>query len=225
MKNYLLIGLVAVGLVSLVTLAIVMPKSDTSQSIVSARAMRDIASLAGVILLGLAMGMAVYIVLWLRQSSHRTGSFTDGFSGGLTPVRATPTPFPSDLRESGISSALPQTQFASSARTPKAVALQPVQPLAFVTGVEGAIKDQRIPILNQDFNIGRRSTNHLQLRDVSVSRLHARIIYRRGQFWLYDCSHQGIYVNGIRMTDPLVLSGNETILMGRTVLKFKLPGQ
>jgi pSer/pThr/pTyr-binding forkhead associated (FHA) protein len=71
-------------------------------------------------------------------------------------------------------------------------------------------------------SLGRADTNEMVVDHELVSRLHARIEYRKGRFILIDLSTNGTYVRDARgeesfvRRDQLVLPGDGTIGLGRT---------
>jgi ABC transport system ATP-binding/permease protein len=70
--------------------------------------------------------------------------------------------------------------------------------------------------------IGRGRKNHVQLKGQSVSRAHCRIRRIGLAFKIEDLgSAWGTYVNGVRVTSAW-LDGDETLLIGETVLKLHL---
>ncbi len=75
-----------------------------------------------------------------------------------------------------------------------------------------------------EYLIGRAETADIGLRDLGVSRYHARIIYRDQQTTLIDLgSANGLFVNGVRVTpqEPALLNEGDKIALGRgTILKL-----
>ena len=64
-------------------------------------------------------------------------------------------------------------------------------------------------------NIGRRSTNHLVLNDLRVSRTHAQIRFVNAGFIIFDIgSSGGTYINGERITQAHLRSGDVISLAG-----------
>jgi len=63
--------------------------------------------------------------------------------------------------------------------------------------------------------LGRGSDNTIRLDDLSVSRRHARIAYRRAGYWLSDLgSMGGTWVNGTRLAAPHEIRAGEIIDIG-----------
>jgi pSer/pThr/pTyr-binding forkhead associated (FHA) protein len=63
--------------------------------------------------------------------------------------------------------------------------------------------------------LGRGQENTIRLDDLSVSRRHARIVYRQGGYWLSDLgSMGGTWVDGTRLNAPHRLAAGEVIDIG-----------
>ncbi|SHI50534.1 FhaA domain-containing protein [Desulfofundulus thermosubterraneus] len=70
--------------------------------------------------------------------------------------------------------------------------------------------------------IGRRDTCDVVLSDGSVSRRHAQLEYRGGEYVITDLgSTNGVYVNGVRVNTK-VLAPGDTIKMGATLCVFEV---
>jgi hypothetical protein len=78
--------------------------------------------------------------------------------------------------------------------------------------------------LHQDTTaIGRTQGNDVVLPDPTVSRHHARLTFRRGQWYLEDLnSSNGTYVNNIRINRPAPLMEGDELRFGDEVLDFAL---
>jgi serine/threonine protein kinase len=83
-----------------------------------------------------------------------------------------------------------------------------------------------LQLVHQDgtaIRLGKDGT-HLNRGDVSpgdreMSRQHARVVRRRGNYWIEDMgSSNGTYLNGLRIFSPQVLKPGDEIRLGRTVL-------
>jgi hypothetical protein len=72
-------------------------------------------------------------------------------------------------------------------------------------------------------SIGRGSTNDLELADAKVSRRHALVqAQKQHEFWLIDLgSSNGTYVNGRRVTQPVLLRDRDQIEVGPFRLAFR----
>lgn len=74
---------------------------------------------------------------------------------------------------------------------------------------------QRFVFDKAEVTIGRVEGNDLVLPHASVSRRHARIVLKNERFILVDLkSTNGTFVNGHRLTSPLVISGHDQIEIG-----------
>jgi pSer/pThr/pTyr-binding forkhead associated (FHA) protein len=72
--------------------------------------------------------------------------------------------------------------------------------------------------LRQTADVGRAVGNAIRLQDEAVSAQHARMSYQGGQWWVEDfASRNGTMVNGIQVTEPLVITYGDEIQFGRTV--------
>ncbi len=70
--------------------------------------------------------------------------------------------------------------------------------------------------------IGRSPECDLVLEPKSVSRRHAALVYRSGEYVLKDIgSTRGTYVNGLRVTQPVVLKNGSVVQVGEVQLTFK----
>ena len=78
--------------------------------------------------------------------------------------------------------------------------------------------------LHQDVTtVGRTAGNDLILPDPTVSRYHARLTFRNGQWFLEDLkSSNGTYVNGVRINRPAPLMDGDELRMGDEVMAFAL---
>jgi hypothetical protein len=71
--------------------------------------------------------------------------------------------------------------------------------------------------------IGRGTTNTVVLPDGFVSSEHATLVQRGGQWWLDDKqSRNGTTVNDLVVTEPVVLSPDDEIGIGRIKLRLEL---
>jgi hypothetical protein len=67
------------------------------------------------------------------------------------------------------------------------------------------------------FRIGRDETSDLQVFDVRISRHHAKIEHRRGEYIITDLgSTNGVFINGERITQPTVLRHNDALEIANT---------
>lgn len=70
--------------------------------------------------------------------------------------------------------------------------------------------------------IGRGPTNTIVLPDSYASTEHAQVILRSGKWWLHDRgSRNGTTINDLPVSEPVVLSSDDVIGIGRVKLKFQ----
>jgi len=66
--------------------------------------------------------------------------------------------------------------------------------------------------------IGRGSECDVAIKDAKASRRHCQLTRKENGFLLEDLgSKNGTYVNGRRITEPVVLKHNETFKIGETI--------
>ncbi len=84
-----------------------------------------------------------------------------------------------------------------------------------------ATTDQRVA-LRPVTAIGRGSDNHLIVDDPFASANHAIVAWREDRWWLEDLnSHNGTYLNGVRIDKPHPLTSGDRIAIGETILRFE----
>jgi pSer/pThr/pTyr-binding forkhead associated (FHA) protein len=77
-----------------------------------------------------------------------------------------------------------------------------------------------VAVAGERLTIGRRPDAGLFLDDVTVSRDHARVLQRSGQYWLEDLgSLNGTYVNRRRIDSHRLEDGDE-LQIGKYKLTF-----
>jgi len=70
--------------------------------------------------------------------------------------------------------------------------------------------------------IGRSPVNLLQINHKSVSRRHAQLRLTGDNYTVTDLkSSNGTFVNGKRLTEPVVLTHNDMLQLGEAVLRYK----
>lgn len=71
--------------------------------------------------------------------------------------------------------------------------------------------------------IGRSPAADLTLDDITVSTLHARLSYRKQQWWLEDLdSTNGTFLNEERLVSPLVLASGDQLRLGQVELTVSI---
>lgn len=78
------------------------------------------------------------------------------------------------------------------------------------------LEDEKVyPIERPVTNIGRRSTNHLVINDLRVSRNHAQVRFVNGGYMIFDIgSSGGTFINGERVQQSLLRPGDVISLAG-----------
>lgn len=86
---------------------------------------------------------------------------------------------------------------------------------------DGNIRE--IPLSSSELNIGRAPENAIFISDPMVSRYHATLRRRDGQYFILDTgSGSGIFINGQRVgPQGQALRQGDVITMGRTILTFR----
>jgi pSer/pThr/pTyr-binding forkhead associated (FHA) protein len=66
--------------------------------------------------------------------------------------------------------------------------------------------------------IGRGTECDVLIKDPKASRKHCQLTRKEDGFLLEDLSSKnGTYVNGVRITEPVILKQNETFKIGETI--------
>src|SRR6478735_2152215 len=86
--------------------------------------------------------------------------------------------------------------------------------------------EQRRMVFNKpEVTIGRVQGNDIVLPKGNVSKRHARIVLKDGKFIIVDLkSTNGTYVNGRKITSPLVVKDSDKIYIGDFILGVEEPG-
>jgi len=82
------------------------------------------------------------------------------------------------------------------------------------------------PLIDDEYTIGRESTNTIVLRDGSISAKHA-VVTRTSEGWtiLDLASRNGTFVNGEPVQDRRLLSDNDIVRLGKVILTFNIAGE
>jgi len=76
-------------------------------------------------------------------------------------------------------------------------------------------------LLKTSIQVGRSERCNLLINDAEVSKEHFQIFYNEGYIFLKDLgSRNGITCNDKKVTEPVILNGNDIIKAGKTVFKF-----
>jgi hypothetical protein len=101
---------------------------------------------------------------------------------------------------------------------------QPPSRAATLTCLTGADVGRAFTLAEACTDLGRGAEVSVRLRDMAVSRRHARILHQDGAFLLEDLgSPNGVYLNGKRVEAPGALKEGDVIELGRTLLRFQAP--
>ena len=89
------------------------------------------------------------------------------------------------------------------------------------TGPDGAIL--QAPLNRERTTLGRSAESHLVFPDLSVSRHHAVVLFREGNYVLVDQnSSLGVVING-KPAKEHTLQDGDRLLLGRQALCFRDP--
>lgn len=70
-------------------------------------------------------------------------------------------------------------------------------------------------------NVGRAPDNNVVIADSKVSRYHARIYNKDGQYWVEDLnSKNGVFLNGKQIRGPVVLVDGDKLMVGHAAFVF-----
>jgi hypothetical protein len=95
---------------------------------------------------------------------------------------------------------------------------------ATLTCLIGADVGRTFALAEASTDLGRGKEASVRLRDIAVSRRHARIRHQEGSFLLEDLdSPNGVYLNGQRVETACALKEGDVIELGRTLLRFQAP--
>ncbi|MBN2359915.1 MAG: FHA domain-containing protein [Deltaproteobacteria bacterium] len=94
--------------------------------------------------------------------------------------------------------------------------------IARLVVIEGMGQGAIFPLFDRQVLIGRLSNSDLPLDDSSVSRLHARLFYRDGCYFIEDLgSRAGTLVNGQPISGHRVLGHGDEIQIGSVRLRYQ----
>src|ERR1700754_2493041 len=83
-------------------------------------------------------------------------------------------------------------------------------------------EQRRISFNKAEITIGRVQGNDIVLPKGNVSKRHSRIVLKDGKFIIVDLkSTNGTYVNGRKITSPLVVKGSDKIYIGDFILSIE----
>lgn len=103
---------------------------------------------------------------------------------------------------------------------PVSLGASPAVPACLVV-MYGPDLGRREPLGQATFTIGRSSQNDLCIDQESVSRSHARIVFREGAHYIEDLgATNGTHLNDVAVTAPAALVPGMQIKIGSSILKF-----
>src|SRR5438034_5526456 len=83
-------------------------------------------------------------------------------------------------------------------------------------------ESKRLEFDKPEVTIGRVQGNDIILPKGNVSKRHSRIVLKDGKFIIVDLkSTNGTYVNGRKITSPLVVKGSDKIYIGDFILSIE----
>jgi hypothetical protein len=75
--------------------------------------------------------------------------------------------------------------------------------------------------LADELTVGRAAGCHVTVDDTYVSQMHSRVYQRNGQLMVEDLgSTNGTYLNGVKVTGPMVMQRGDKLKVGNTVLEL-----
>jgi len=99
---------------------------------------------------------------------------------------------------------------------------KPIIKEAYLEAIKGKLSGQRFSLDVDDFSVGRSRDNNLQLSDIKVSRLHARLRYAQGSWFIQDQNSAiGIFVNG-KQVKAMRLNSGDHIKIGEDTFIFHI---
>ena len=95
--------------------------------------------------------------------------------------------------------------------------------LGQLSGAEGPYAGQVFALVAANSTVGRETTCDIVLSaDTTISRTHARLVNEGGNFVVYDNgSSNGTFVNGMRLTSPVVLAPGDIVQFGGSKFRFE----
>lgn len=79
-----------------------------------------------------------------------------------------------------------------------------------------------VPIVRDEYAIGRQEGNHIRLTERNVSRRHARLTRKNGHVYIEDLgSHNGVKVNGDRIQGRMRVTEGDSVEIGDYLLEIE----
>src|SRR4029434_3414564 len=99
---------------------------------------------------------------------------------------------------------------------------RPQEPMFTIIIQEKGGEQRRMVFNKPEVTIGRVQGNDIVLPKGNVSKRHARIVLKDGKFIIVDLkSTNGTYVNGRKITAPLVIKGGDKVYIGDFILSLE----
>jgi pSer/pThr/pTyr-binding forkhead associated (FHA) protein len=96
------------------------------------------------------------------------------------------------------------------------------RPIACLIEQTSFLNDKTVRLSQRSYEIGRHRSNDIVLRDLSISKFHARIELLHGEWVIEDCdSSNGLMVNG-KIVHRAVINDGDTIELGHAAFTFEL---
>ena len=103
----------------------------------------------------------------------------------------------------------------------KQTSVPPDEPENFPSSVFLIYRAQIIPILGRVTRLGRRLDNDIVIMDVTISRYHAEIHFKDGEFTLIDLnSTGGTFLNNQRVHQSTLYTGDIIVLSNEPLMFF-----
>jgi pSer/pThr/pTyr-binding forkhead associated (FHA) protein len=78
-----------------------------------------------------------------------------------------------------------------------------------------------VNLVRDDYSIGRAETNSVRLTERNISRQHASLLRRNNHWVIQDlASYNGVFVNGLRVSEGQELTGQDLVQIGDYRLEF-----
>jgi len=92
--------------------------------------------------------------------------------------------------------------------------------LASIQVIQGPDKDRTFDLSDGENVIGRLSDD-VRISDSTISRRHALLVNRQGRWFIEDLgSANGTYLNGVKVTQSIVLNRGDQVRLGATLMVF-----
>ncbi len=94
-------------------------------------------------------------------------------------------------------------------------------PLTLTNQLDDGVRSQRY--IKSVIILGREAGCDFSLDDQTVSSQHARLAYRKQQWWLEDlASTNGTFLNGDAVTTPVVITHGDELRLGQIGVKIEI---